>query len=475
MPEIVLLIARDREITRATTAVCEELETQLVHVAGLDQAGEHFSDELPGLVLCDYATFTEVREKWPQTCVLLYADPAHSDEAIEAIKHGALDYVVQPIVRETLLRQVQDALRVSRDIQIPAVYEDDDDGAAVDRIVGQSPAMKELYKLIGLVAPRDINVLITGESGTGKELVARALLHHSLRKDRPYLAANCAAIPGALLESELFGHEKGAFTGADQRRIGRFEQVTGGTLFLDEIGDIPLATQAKLLRVLQDGSFQRLGGGDLIRCDVRIIAATHQPLEQLIEERRFRQDLYYRLNVASIDVPPLREREVDVVLLAHYFVERFGRTFGADIRYFSPQALPILLKYPWPGNVRELENAIKSALVVARGTVLQPEFLPKHIRVAADTVTPGNSLKAEPATDVMRAWLEDLATRPELAGSLHRAAIDMAEREIICICLEQTHGRLALTAEVLGISRTTLRKKMAEFGIQTKVSVDRAT
>jgi two-component system nitrogen regulation response regulator GlnG len=354
------------------------------------------------------------------------------------------------------------------------VYEDPKEDMAADRIVGQSPAMKEVYKLIGLVAPRDVNVLITGESGTGKELVARAIVHHSLRKDGPFLAVNCAAIPETLLESELFGHEKGAFTGADVRRIGKFEQCHGGTLFLDEVGDIPVSTQAKLLRVLQDNKIQRLGGAEVIRCDVRIIAATHQSLERLIQEQRFRQDLLYRVKVASIDVPPLREREVDVVLLAHYFVDRHKRGLGVHIQSFAPETLPILLKYPWPGNVRELENAMKSALVVARGPVLRPEFLPEHVRKGAEAGPPSDSTaqapEAESPAGQLRSVAESLIAQPALRGRLYDTASAMIEREIIRVCLERTRGQVAPAARLLGISRTTLRKKMARHGIRATVT-----
>ena len=369
MAETILLITNEPSVTEKVRKACQKLEVHLKLAETLEQAEQDLFERLPDLILCDYLTFKVLKEQRPRACVLLYAQPGDSDQAIEAIKHGAIDYLISPINLESLVEHIQSALRISRDIHVPAVYEDPTENQAVQRIVGQSPAMKEVYKLIGLIAPRDVNVLITGESGTGKELVARALLHHSPRRNGPFLAVNCAAIPETLLESELFGHEKGAFTGANLRRIGKFEQCHGGTLFLDEIGDIPLSTQAKLLRVLQDNKIQRLGGTSVIDCDVRIIAATHQSLEGLIEEHRFRQDLLYRLKVTSIEVPPLRDREVDVVLLAHYFVERNKQDLASSIRSFAPETLPILLRYRWPGNVRELENAIKAAMVVARGSV----------------------------------------------------------------------------------------------------------
>ncbi len=476
MTNRLLLITQDQGVRQKVREACEKLDAQLVQAASLEDAEDVVAASVPDLVLCDYTTFERLKDRWPRVCVLLYAQPGDSEEAIEAIKRGALDYLVSPIAVESLVEHIQSALRISRDIHVPAVYDDPREDTTVQQIVGQSPAMKEVYKLIGLIAPRDVNVLITGESGTGKELVARAILHHSPRKDQPFLAVNCAAIPETLLESELFGHEKGAFTGASIRRIGKFEQCHGGTLFLDEIGDIPLSTQAKLLRVLQDSTVQRLGGTAVIECDVRIIAATHQSLDRLVQERRFRQDLLYRLKVTGISVPPLRDREVDVVLLAHHFVDRYKHDLGVNIQAFAPETLPVLLRYAWPGNVRELENAIKAALVVARGSILRPEFLPDHIRKGAaprpedaDTPVP---VSAESLGEHLRSVAESLVAQPALNGKLHDTATAMIEREIIRICLERTRGQLSPAARMLGISRTTLRKRMERHGIRPTVAVD---
>ena len=475
MTNRVLLITDDKKIIKKVQEACKKIEVDLDHVNTIKESEKILTNQIPPLILCDYITFEKLRKKWPAINVLLYTEPTESEQVIEAIKHGAIDYLVRPIKSDILAKHIKDAIRISRDIRIPTVYDQPEEEVHVDRIIGQSPIMKEVYKLIGLIAPRDINVLITGESGTGKELVARAILHHSPRKNKPYLAVNCAAIPETLLESELFGHEKGSFTGADHRRIGKFEQTNGGTLFLDEIGDIPLKTQAKLLRVLQDNTFQRIGGTETIKCNVRIISATHQSLEQLIKKREFRQDLYYRLKVASINVPPLREREVDVVLLAHHFVEQFNKDFDTNIRVFSPEVLPVLLKYSWPGNVRELENAIKSALVVARGSVMRMEFLPEHIREGAEitaevdkTEIPSGSVKNN-----LETFAKNLVSKTSLSGNLYKTALEMIEKEIIRACLERTNCTLSQAAKILGISRTTLRKKMSELGIQVKVSFDK--
>jgi len=471
MTETVSLFSQDPQIVKKVRDACCQTDATLTHHATLDDAPEDFVVNPPDLILCDYETFERLRPKLPRACVLLYSEPAGSEQAIEAIKRGALDYLVTPIDTKTLTQHIVEALRISRDVRVPAVYESIDDEPSVERIVGQSPAMRQVYKMIGRIAPRDVNVLIAGESGTGKELIARAILHHSTRLDQPYLAVNCAAIPETLIESELFGHEKGAFTGATHRRIGKFEQCDGGTLFLDEIGDIPLATQAKLLRVLQDHSFQRLGGTESITANVRIIGATHQPLELLIREKKFRQDLYFRLNVARIDIPPLRNREVDVVLLAHWFVRRYNRRLGADIRSLSPEILPVLLRYSWPGNVRELENAIKSALVIARGSVLRMEHLPEPIRESVDT-SPPLALPTSSPTDEARHVAEMLFSHGDSHGNLHQMAKTIIEREVICVCLEHTRGQVSPAARILGISRTTLRKKIAHYGVRTTTSIE---
>ena len=266
-------------------------------------------------------------------------------------------------------------------MRVPAVIPEGGEAKEdADALLGRCPAMQEVYKAIGRVAPQDVTVLILGESGTGKELVARAIYHYSSRAKGPFLAINCAAIPETLLESELFGHEKGAFTGADRKRIGKFEQCHGGTLFLDEIGDMTPLTQTKILRVLQEQEFERVGGNEPIKADVRVIAATNRDLEKMVAEGTFRGDLYYRLNVFTIKLPPLRERGDDLPLLAEHFVRRFGRELKKDVRGIAPEAMELLRRYPWPGNVRELQSVIKQALLQATGPVLLPEFLPAAVR-----------------------------------------------------------------------------------------------
>jgi DNA-binding NtrC family response regulator len=284
-----------------------------------------------------------------------------ADAAIEAMKQGAYEYLCKPIDPRQLRRVVGEALEVSRRMREPAVLaEAADDGADVEgAIVGSCPAIREVYKAVGQVAAQGVPVLITGESGTGKELVARAIYQHGPRANAPFLALNCAAIPEALLESELFGHEKGAFTGADRRRIGKFEQVSGGTLFLDEVGDMPAALQAKVLRLLQEQSFERVGGNETIRTDVRLIAATHRDLKALSAEGKYRADLYYRLGVFTIHLPPLRERGDDLPLLVRHYLRRYSRELGREVQEVAPEALERLRCYSWPGNIRELQSVLK--------------------------------------------------------------------------------------------------------------------
>src|SRR3954468_10211633 len=295
-----------------------------------------------------------------------------SDSAIEAMRHGAYDYLLKPIDLQKLDRVINEAIRVSRLMREPAVVAETppDEEFPGEAIIGCCPGMQEAYKAIGRVADQTFPVLITGESGTGKELVARAIYQHGPRAQAPFLALNCAAIPENLLESELFGPEKGAFTGADRRRIGKFEQCNGGTIFLDEVGDMPLALQAKMLRVLQEQAFERVGGNETVRTDVRLIAATHRDLKAWSDEGKFRPDLYYRLGVFTIHLPPLRQRGDDLPLLIRHFLRRFGRELGREVHEVAPEALERLCRCPWLGNIRELQSVLKQALLQARGATL---------------------------------------------------------------------------------------------------------
>jgi DNA-binding NtrC family response regulator len=318
--------------------------------------------------------------------------------------------------------------------------------------------MQAVYKAIGRAAAHDVTVLIRGESGTGKELVARAVYQHSKRADKPFLAINCAAIPEALLESELFGHEKGAFTGADRQRVGKFEQCHGGTLFLDEIGDMPPALQAKILRVLQERQFQRVGGHQTIQADVRLIAATHRGLEAEVAAGRFREDLFYRLNVFPIELPPLRERREDLPLLVEHFLRRSGRELGREVRRVDPAAWDGINRYPWPGNVRELRNAIESALLRATGPVLMAADLPRAVRYG------GLEAGAGSAADDWGQFL-DGELKAGVPGVYGRA-LERMERLVLGRVLRHTGGHQTRAAEILGITRGSLRHKLRALGMQ---------
>jgi two-component system nitrogen regulation response regulator GlnG len=323
--------------------------------------------------------------------------------------------------------------------------------------------MKEVYVAIGRVAQQDVTVLILGESGTGKELVARAVYHHSRRSGGPYRAINCAAIPETLLESELFGHEKGAFTGADRMRIGKFEQSSGGTCFLDEIGDMTPLTQAKILRVVQEGQFERVGGNETIVSDVRIIAATNRDLEQMVAEGRFRADLYYRLNVFTIRLPPLRERGDDLRLLTEHFVRRFARELQKDVYEIAPETHEVLRQYPWPGNVRELQSVLKQALLYATGPVLVPDLLPSTVRGV-----PSPSTVEVAVSGTGQAPWERFVEDRLRAGSenLYAEWLALTEQHLLARVMQHTGGNLSRAARILGINRRTLRIKLHALGIE---------
>jgi two-component system nitrogen regulation response regulator GlnG len=357
---------------------------------------------------------------------------------------------------------IDGAVTTSRMMRVPARLpsaEPDEDSAA-DLLVGECPAMQEVYRSIGRVAGQDVTVLILGESGTGKEVIARAIYNYSLRAEERFLAINCAAIPEQLLESELFGHEKGSFTGADRKRIGKFELCSDGTLFLDEIGDMTPLMQTKILRVLQDQQFERVGGNETIRTDARLIAATNRDLEKMIADGDFRSDLYYRLNVYAIQLPPLRERGDDLQLLTAHFLRRFGRELGKSTHDIAPEAMRLLRRYQWPGNVRELQSVVKHMLLEATGPVIVPAFLPPALQ---DKSSVPREAVAAPEQDNLT-----LKTRRQLeAGSMNVFAdvIGQAEREVLTEVLRFTDGNLSQTARRLGMSRTTLRTKLSSLGI----------
>jgi len=438
----------------------------------------------PDLVLMDIRmggingleTLRRIRQMDSKLLVILMTAYGTTQTAIEAMKLGAYDYLLKPFDVVKLKDIVNNALKAAHDMRQIVSYqpllesEDYESG-----IVGRSEPMQQVFKMIGQVAGTDATALITGESGTGKELVARAIYHHSNRNNQPFLAVNCAAIPEQLLESELFGHERGAFTGATLQRVGKFEQCNGGTLFLDEIGDMTPATQTKILRVLQSGTFERVGGNTPLRVDVRIIAATNKPLEEAVAARQFREDLFYRLNVVRIHIPPLRERREDVRLLVNYFLKKFARDEETAPKSISTGVVKALEAYHWPGNVRELENVVRRALVVAKGDAILLSDLPTEIvgqNSAASASTPISSAPSTVgdagATDVVsltRKLFQWARKDPKLK------LIPAVERELVLQALKETSGNQVQAAKLLGITRATLRKRIEKFGIQRELSL----
>jgi DNA-binding NtrC family response regulator len=390
------------------------------------------------------------------------------------MKHGAFDYILKPFDIPQMRSLVERALEVSRMMKKMVSFPDKipEEGGEGEVIVGSSGAMQQIYKMIGQVAPTEVTVLLRGESGTGKELVARAIYHHSSRVGKPFLPVNCAAIPETLLESELFGHEKGAFTGALTRRIGKFEQCNGGTLFLDEIGDMTPATQAKVLRVLQDGQFERLGGTERITVDVRLIVATNKDLEKAIREGTFRQDLYYRLKVVTLHLPPLRERKDDLPELVRYFLQRFGPQINPHVMDISPAALKKLMRNHWAGNVRELENAVQRALVIAKGNTLLPEdFLlegvePSVIPMMENAVDMAFEQRVQKLMEPVFKELVDQAK-----GNPGFDLMSALEKIVIKRALQETRGNQVQAAILLGISRNTLRSKIDRYRIKKDVAI----
>jgi two-component system nitrogen regulation response regulator GlnG len=386
------------------------------------------------------------------------------DNAIEAMKRGAFDYLTKPFDLAQVQALVAKAER-QRELREEVAALRRDVGQAFrsgEPLVGGSQVMVDLFKSIGRVAQSQADVLIRGESGTGKDVVARAIHYHSQRRDHPFIAVNMSAIPAELIEAELFGHERGAFTGATEARAGRFRNAEGGTLLLDEIGDLPLALQAKLLRVLQERQVRSVGGTRSIPIDVRILAATHQDLEAGIREGRFREDLYFRLNVVPIRIAPLRERTDDIPSLVHHFVERFSRDLGVALRWPSEATLTKLKSYDWPGNVRELENVVKRALVLASGDVLTPDDIEIGTMHSEDA--------SSDWTDGARAELTRMLDAPELAPDAGPfwSLVQRLERSVLSEAMRRTSGNQIQAARMLGINRNTLRKKLVELKIDLR-------
>ena len=404
--------------------------------------------------------FREIRAVDKTLPVIFVTASGSSNTAIAAMQLGAFDYLVKPLQVAEIRQVIERALEMRRMVNEPVTMDPspakmaEGDG---DVIIGRSPAMQEVYKAIGLVASQYVTVLIRGESGTGKELVARALYQFSKRSKGPFLAVNCAAIPEPLLESELFGHERGAFTGADKRRIGKFEQCNGGTLFLDEIGDMPPLLQSKLLRVLQEKQLQRVGGDQVVSTDVRVIAATNRDLEEMVAKNLFREDLFYRLNGYTIYLPPLRERGEDLDLLVDHFRRQANRDLDKNVLRIAPEARELLHKYPWPGNVREAQNVIRQAVLQTTGPVLLPDFLPETVRTWSESLPQDQRLPGR------EDWLDRLIDERLRAGShqLYDEVVGRVESRLIERALSYTGGDKLEAIKLLGANPVAFRSTAA--------------
>ncbi len=464
---IILIVDDEEDVHYSFKRFLEPLNCRIVNATSGMEALDILEHTLPDLIIMDIkmenldglTTLKEINKKHQRIPVIIMTAYSTTTSAIEATRLGAFDYILKPFDPPKMMEVIQNALSTRRLMQKSVVWGTEEGfSGSNDMLIGNSSAMQDVYKLIGKVADSDALVLLTGESGTGKELVARAIYSHSPRKNNLFLPINCAAIPETLLESELFGHEKGAFSGAHERRIGKFEQARKGTLFLDEIGELTFLTQGKLLRVLQDKSFQRVGGKEIIRTDVRIIAATNQDLAAMVKENKFREDLFYRLQVVNIHLPPLRERRSDIPLLARYF----ARCAGYDTLPLSKEAADFLSNYNWPGNVRELENAIQRALLLARGNIITIDHLLPNKSNWEKSTTPTGPEVIETLTQdnleqaLHQLWNQILSQQNNKPMKIFQ----WLESELSKLAMEKTGNNQVQAAKLLGISRNTLRQRL---------------
>jgi DNA-binding NtrC family response regulator len=465
----ILVIDDDRTVLRLVEKTFEGTQIK-VHTAATAEDGlSSLQRNSPDALLLDIMLpemnglemARKVREIDGRLPIIFVTASDDSDDAIEAMKLGAYDYLLKPLdkekVRELISRALENRRMMQSPVHLAEAGRDTDEG---DVLVGRSPCILDVYKQIGRVAAQDVTVLIRGESGTGKELIARAIYQHSHRSNECFLAVNCAALSDTLLESELFGHEKGAFTGADRRHIGKFEQCNGGTIFLDEIGDMSPSTQAKVLRLLQEQKFERVGGAETIQTDVRIISATNADLESMIDKGEYRLDLFHRLNSFEIQLPPLRERGDDVPLLVEHFLARFNKALSKSITAISPEAMEMLGRYSWPGNIRELQSVIRRAILMATGPVIVPELLPREV-VAGEATSSNHASKG--GSNEFEAFLREREQARSL--NLYAEALEWMERILITRVLNRTEGNQSKAAEILGITRGSLRHKIRALGL----------
>jgi two-component system nitrogen regulation response regulator GlnG len=465
-----LVVDDDRAVQHLVKHVLEANGWQVAVASNESAMRAEFDNAAPDVVLLDLLLpdtngldlFRQIQERDRKLPVIFITAHGGSDAAIEAVKGGAYDYLHKPLDVETLSKVVESAWEIRRLMTTPVDLPTHPSSTPqADVLLGRSPKMLEVYKAIGRVADQDVTVLILGESGTGKELVARAIYQHSRRAKGPFLAVNCGALHETLLESELFGHEKGSFTGADQRRIGKFEHCSNGTIFLDEIGDTSLAVQVKLLRVLQQQQFERIGGNSTITVDTRVIAATNRDLDALVVARQFREDLLYRLNGFTIRIPPLRERLDDIPLLVENAVARFSDAMRKNVLSISANAMELLQAYSWPGNVRELQSVVRQAILHAQGPVLLPEHIP--VSVTEGIGKPVREGIAAPTVDTLTNYIRERLR----AGSsdLYAETIERMDRALLPAVLEHTHGNQSTASKILGITRGSLRTKLRALGI----------
>ncbi len=461
--DAVWIVDDDRSIRWVLERALSQAGIKVRSFESADALLKHLDRERPRAVISDvrmpgtdgFTLLERLSSRCPGMPVIIMTAYADLDRAVAAYQGGAFEYLPKPFDIDEAVTIVQRAVR--RQPETPKALDADTESLAAE-IIGSAPPMQEVFRAIGRLSRSNMTVLLTGESGTGKELVARALHRHSPRAGQAFIALNTAAIPRELLESELFGHEKGAFTGANAQRIGRFEQADGGTLFLDEIGDMPAELQTRLLRVLADGEFFRVGGREAVRVNVRVIAATHQLLEKRVEAGDFREDLFHRLNVIRLHIPPLRDRSEDIPALARHFLESAARELGVDAKTLTPEAAARIEAYAWPGNVRQLENICRRVTVMAPAREIHPEDLPEEIN--GETVPAGGSVEWE---RLLAQWTEQKLREGEV-GVLNDA-VPRFERVVIETALKVTSGRRQDGARLLGWGRNTLTRKINELGL----------
>ena len=477
----VLVIDDDRTVTHLVERTLSAPELSVMTARTAEEGLALVRSARPDVVLLDIMlpgasgleVFHKIQEVDRRLPVMFITAGAGSETAIQAMQLGAYDYIAKPLDLPLLGQLVSKALETRRMMSVPVALPIlSGEEPSGDIFVGRSPEMLEVFKAVGRVARQNVTVLIRGESGSGKELVARALYQHSDRREAPFMAVNCAALPDTLLESELFGHEKGSFTGADRRRIGKFEQCNGGTLFLDEVGDMAPLVQGKVLRLLQEQRFERVGGNETIQTNVRLIAATNRNLEDMVEAGTFRADLFYRLNGVTIFLPPLKDRREDVPLLLRHFLTSASRELSKpEIEGISPEALELLKKYDWPGNVRELQSIVRQSVLKSTGPVIVPEFLPPEVHGLSPGRESVEQSDGSPEVDLVAFVERRLASN---TTDLYAETVEVMERYLFTRVLRETAGNQSRAAELLGITRGKVRDRIAAFNISvdTNVSIE---